>query len=58
MGLISRTADLFYAFRFLKLLVTPWEKTGAFEQGMVRTLRKVGILLHPKRKKSIQYFID
>ena len=35
MSLISRTADLFYAFRFLKLLVTPWEKTGAFEQGIV-----------------------
>ena len=30
MGIISRTGDLFYAFRFLKLLVTPWEKTTAF----------------------------
>jgi hypothetical protein len=35
MSLISRTADLFYAFRFLKLLVTPWEKTTAYEQGIV-----------------------
>ena len=35
MGIISRTGDLFYAFRFLKLLVTPWEETKAFEQGIV-----------------------
>src|SRR6056300_684878 len=35
MGLISRTGDLFYAFRFLKLLVTPFEKTKAFELGII-----------------------
>lgn len=35
MGLISRTGDLFYAFRFLKLLVTPFEKTPAFELGII-----------------------
>ena len=34
MGIISRTGDLFYAFRFLKLLVTPFEKTQAFELGI------------------------
>ena len=34
-GLISRAGDIFYAFRFLKLLVTPWEKTKAFEYGIV-----------------------
>ena len=31
MGIISRAGDLFYAFRFLKLLVTPFEKTEAFK---------------------------
>ena len=35
MGVISRTGDLFYAFRFLKLLVTPFEKTKAFELGII-----------------------
>ena len=35
MGVVSRTADLFYAFRFLKLLVTPWNKMGAYEQGII-----------------------
>lgn len=44
MSVVSRTADLFYAFRFLKLLVTPWEKTTAFELGIIdkngKTLKK------------------
>lgn len=34
-GLLSRAGDMFYAFRFLKLLVTPWEKMKAFEYGIV-----------------------
>ena len=34
MSVVSRTADLFYAFRFLKLLVTPWDKMGAYEHGI------------------------
>lgn len=35
MGLLSRTGDTFYAFRFLRLLTTPWEKTGAFKAGLL-----------------------
>jgi len=35
MGIISRTGDLFYAFRFLKLLVTPWDKMPAYELGII-----------------------
>lgn len=35
MSIISRTADTFYAFRFLRLLTTPWEKTGAFKAGII-----------------------
>ena len=42
MGIISRTGDLFYAFRFLKLLVTPFEKTKAFELGIID---KNGVIL-------------
>ena len=34
MGL-TRIADTIYAFRFLKLLVTPWEKTNAYKLGIV-----------------------
>lgn len=35
MGLISRTADLYYTFRFLKLLVTPWIEMPAFKLGII-----------------------
>ena len=41
MGIISRTGDLFYAFRFLKLLVTPFEKTPAFELGIIDNEGKI-----------------
>lgn len=41
MSVISRTADLFYAYRFIKLLVTPWEKTEAFEFGIIDDEGKV-----------------
>tara|TARA_R100000541_G_scaffold8519_2_gene16102 strand:+ start:3299 stop:3880 length:582 start_codon:yes stop_codon:yes gene_type:complete len=34
-GILSRTADLFYAFKFLKLLTTSWDKTEAFEKGLI-----------------------
>lgn len=40
-GIISRSADLFYAFRFLKLLTTPWEKMTAYEQGVIDANGKV-----------------
>jgi len=35
MSIISRTGDLFYAYRFIKLLVTPWEKTEAYKLGIL-----------------------
>jgi hypothetical protein len=34
-SMLSRVADLTYAVRFLRLLVTPWEKTEAFKNGVV-----------------------
>ena len=34
-GVVSRTADLFYAFRFLKMLVTPWDKLPAYELELI-----------------------
>ena len=60
MGVISRTADLFYAFRFLKLLVTPWNKTGAFEQGIIdengKNLKKAKELTTPQEKEVYTVF--
>lgn len=35
MGIIKRAGDLVYTFRFLTLLVTPFNKTKAFEAGII-----------------------
>jgi hypothetical protein len=35
MGILSRTGDLVYTIRFLRLLTTKWEDTGAFKLGIV-----------------------
>lgn len=35
MGILKSAADLVYTIRFLKLLVTPFEKTDAFKSGIV-----------------------
>lgn len=35
MGLLKSAADLVYTIRFLKLLVTPFDKTEAFEAGII-----------------------
>ncbi len=60
MGIISRTGDLFYAFRFLKLLVTPFEKTKAFELGVIdkegKVLKKGSERSTPDEKSSYTVF--
>ena len=35
MGILKSAADLVYTIRFLKLLVTPFDKTEAFEAGII-----------------------
>ena len=35
MSLLSQAADAAYTYRFISLLVTPWEKTKAFELGLI-----------------------
>ena len=35
MSLASRAGDLYFTYRFLKLLVTPWEDTDAFKLGLI-----------------------
>lgn len=59
-GLISRTGDLFYAFRFLKLLVTPFPKTKAFELGILdkdgNNIKKAKELTTPEEKAAYTVF--
>ena len=40
-GILSKTGDLIYAFRFLKLLTTPWNKLPAYEKGLIDDNGKV-----------------
>ena len=60
MGIISRTGDLFYAFRCLKLLVTPFEKTKAFELGIIdkegKTIKKGAARGTPEEKSAYTVF--
>jgi len=60
MGLLSRAADFAYAIRFLKLLVTPWNKTEAFKLGIVdekgKTIKKGKDLKTPQEKAAYTIF--
>ena len=35
MPLVSRAADIYYTYRFIKVLTTPWEKMDAYKLGLV-----------------------
>lgn len=35
MSLASRAGDLYYSFRFVKLLTTPWDETDAYKLGII-----------------------
>ena len=35
MGILTRSADLVYTLRFLRLLTTPWEEMGAYKLGII-----------------------
>jgi hypothetical protein len=37
MGILKSAADLVYTIRFLKLLVTKWEDTGAYKAGIINS---------------------
>lgn len=60
MGILSRAADLGYAFRFLKLLTTKWEKLPAYELGIIdkrgRNLKKAKELTTPEEKSAYTIF--
>ena len=60
MSFVSRAGDLFYAFRFLKLLVTPFKKTKAFELGIVdekgKVLKRAKDRTKPQEKAAYTVF--
>ena len=60
MSFISRAGDLFYAFRFLKLLVTPFEKTKAYKLGIIddkgKVLKRAKERTKPDEKASYTVF--
>lgn len=60
MSVVSRTGDLFYAFRFLKLLTTPWNKMGAYEHGIIddtgKVLKKSKEIKDPEAKSTYTVF--
>ncbi len=60
MSILSRAADLGYAFRFLKLLTTPWNKLKAFELGIVdangKNLKKAKELTTTEEKSAYTIF--
>jgi len=60
MGLIKSAADLAYTFRFLALLVTPFEKTKAYEKGIIdengKRLKKPPFSLIQDREDYQNYY--
>ena len=60
MSILSRAADLGYAFRFLKLLTTPWNKLKAYELGIVdengKNLKRAKELKTKEQKSAYTIF--
>jgi len=60
MAILQRGADLFYTFRFIKLLVTRWDKTDAFKLGIIdnngKPLKKVRDLNTSEEKSAYTMF--
>ena len=50
MSILKQAADAVYAFRFLKLLTTPWEKTDAYKYGVIDD--KGNLLLKGRERKD------
>jgi len=47
MGIISRSADLYYTYKFLRLLTTQWKDTEAYSLGIIDETGKV--LIRPSQ---------
>lgn len=57
MAIIQRTVDIYYTFRFLRQLVTPWTETKAFKLGIVDADgKKLRNPVTPEEKDSYTLF--
>ena len=54
MSLASKAGDLYYTFRFIKILTTPWNETDAFKEGLIddKGKRLKNVKIDTKEKKS------
>jgi len=57
---ISRAADLYYTYRFLKILVTDWKDMDAYDEGIIddkgKNLIKTKDLLSIAQKEAFTTF--
>jgi len=60
MGIVSRAADTYYAYRFVKILSTDWKDMDAYEFGIVdengKVLRKARTLRTSEEKSAYTIF--
>lgn len=60
MSIISRAADTYYTYRFIRILTTPWKDLEAYDYGIVdengKNLRKASTLTTPAEKASYTLF--
>ena len=60
MPILSRAADYYLTYRFIKTLVTPFTETEAYAQGIIddegKILKKMKDLKSPEEKKAYGYF--
>ena len=60
MGIVSQAADTYYAYRFVKILSTPWEEMDAYEFGIIdengKVLRKSRTLKTSEEKDAYTLF--
>jgi len=60
MGIVSRAADTYYAYRFVKILSTDWKELDAYEFGIIdengKVLRKARTLRTSEEKSAYTIF--
>ena len=60
MGIVSRAADTYYAYRFVKILSTDWKEMDAYEFGIIdengKVLRKARTLRTSEEKSAYTIF--
>lgn len=57
MGALTKSADMVYTLRFLRLLTTPWEETNAYKEGLIDAEgNKLKKPLTTREKEVYNYF--